>query len=103
MEAEPSGMNTSVRALADTFHERWLAANPFIASLYGITGYDDRVPDASLIGKREMLRLRGEAERRVGALFALPDFHAAVLDSGSLPMPVLDQKLRRWSAVQGSL
>jgi uncharacterized protein (DUF885 family) len=50
-----------------------------------------------------MLRLRGEAERRVGALFALPDFHAAVLDSGSLPMPVLDQKLRRWSAVQGSL
>jgi uncharacterized protein (DUF885 family) len=50
-----------------------------------------------------MLRLRGEAERRVGARFALPDFHAAVLDSGSLPMPVLDQKLRRWSAVQGSL
>jgi uncharacterized protein (DUF885 family) len=56
-----------------------------------------------LIGKRELLRLRGDAERRLGSRFALPEFHAAVLDSGSLPMPVLDDKLRRWSAVQGSL
>jgi uncharacterized protein (DUF885 family) len=56
-----------------------------------------------LIGKRELLRLRGEAERRLGSRFALPEFHAAVLDSGSLPMPVLAEKLRRWSAVQGSL
>jgi uncharacterized protein (DUF885 family) len=48
-----------------------------------------------LIGKREMLRLRGEAERRLGARFALPEFHAAVLDSGSLPMPVLADKLGR--------
>ncbi|HET6870441.1 MAG TPA: DUF885 domain-containing protein [Solirubrobacteraceae bacterium] len=50
------------------------------------------------IGKRELLRLRAEAERRLGSRFALPEFHAAVLDSGSLPMPVLDDKLRRWSA-----
>jgi uncharacterized protein (DUF885 family) len=50
-----------------------------------------------LIGKRELLRLRGEAKRRLGPRFALPEFHAAVLDSGSLPMPVLDEKLRRWS------
>ncbi|HKO26902.1 MAG TPA: DUF885 domain-containing protein [Solirubrobacteraceae bacterium] len=56
-----------------------------------------------LIGKRELFRLRGEAERRLGSRFVLPDFHAAVLDSGSLPMPVLDDKLRRWSAVQGTL
>jgi uncharacterized protein (DUF885 family) len=49
-----------------------------------------------LIGKRELLRLRDEAERRLGIGFALADFHAAVLDSGSLPMPVLEDKLRRW-------
>jgi uncharacterized protein (DUF885 family) len=48
------------------------------------------------IGKRELLRLRGEAERRLGSRFALPEFHAAVLDSGCLPMPVLEDKLRRW-------
>jgi uncharacterized protein (DUF885 family) len=51
-----------------------------------------------LIGKRALLRLRHEAERDLGSRFALPEFHAAVLDSGSLPMPVLGDKLRRWSA-----
>lgn len=56
-----------------------------------------------MIGKRELLRQRGEAERCLGSRFALPGFHAAVLDSGSLPMPVLEDKLRRWSAAQGIL
>lgn len=51
-----------------------------------------------LIGKRELLRLRDEATRRLGPRFTLPDFHAAVLDSGSLPMPVLEQKLHRWAS-----
>lgn len=50
-----------------------------------------------LIGKRELLRLREEAEQRVGSRFALPEFHAALLDSGSLPMPVLNDKLHRWA------
>ncbi|HZE06132.1 MAG TPA: DUF885 domain-containing protein, partial [Solirubrobacteraceae bacterium] len=54
-----------------------------------------------MIGKRELLRLRGEAERKVGSRFALPDFHAAVLDSGSLPLPVLEDKVRRWAASAG--
>jgi uncharacterized protein (DUF885 family) len=56
-----------------------------------------------LIGKRELVRLRGEAERRLGSSFALPDYHAALLDSGALPLPVLEDKMRRWSAGQGSL
>ncbi len=51
-----------------------------------------------LIGKREMIRLRGEAEGRLGSNFALPGYHAALLDSGSLPLPVLEDKMRRWSA-----
>jgi len=51
-----------------------------------------------LIGKREMIRLRGEAERRLGSNFALPGYHAALLDSGSMPLPVLEGKMRRWSA-----
>ncbi len=50
-----------------------------------------------LIGKRELVRLRDEAERRLGSGFALPAFHAAVLDSGSLPIPVLQDKIRRWA------
>jgi uncharacterized protein (DUF885 family) len=50
-----------------------------------------------LIGKRELVRLRDDASRRLGARFALPEFHSAVLDSGALPLPVLDDKLRRWA------
>ena len=38
---------TSARDLADRFHERWLRANPFAATMYGISGYDDLLPDSS--------------------------------------------------------
>jgi uncharacterized protein (DUF885 family) len=51
-----------------------------------------------LTGKRELLRLRDDASRQLGARFTLPGFHAAVLDSGSLPMPVLQDKICRWAA-----
>jgi uncharacterized protein (DUF885 family) len=51
-----------------------------------------------LIGKREIVRMRDDARRRLGPRFALPDFHAVVLDSGSLPMVVLDEKVRTWAA-----
>jgi uncharacterized protein (DUF885 family) len=51
---------------------------------------------AYLTGKREVLRLREEAERSLGSAFSLPQFHAAVLDHGSLPMMVLEQSLRFW-------
>ena len=51
---------------------------------------------AYLTGKLEILRLRDEARRALGGGFALPDFHSAVLDSGSLPMPVLEEKIRSW-------
>jgi uncharacterized protein (DUF885 family) len=53
---------------------------------------------AYLTGKLEILRLRDEARRGLGGGFALPDFHGAVLDSGSLPMPVLEEKIRFWTA-----
>jgi uncharacterized protein (DUF885 family) len=53
---------------------------------------------AYLTGKLEILRLREEARRALGGGFALPDFHGAVLDSGSLPMPVLEEKIHFWTA-----
>lgn len=49
-----------------------------------------------LTGKLEILRLRDEARARLGGAFSLPDFHAAVLDHGSLPMPTLDRSIRAW-------
>ena len=51
---------------------------------------------AYLTGKLEILRIREEAERRLGPAFSLPAFHAAVLDQGSLPMPTLARSIAGW-------
>ncbi len=52
--------------LADRFHRRWLEVNPFAATMYGIPGYDDLVPDESEAGERawrdEVERFLGEAD-----------------------------------------
>jgi uncharacterized protein (DUF885 family) len=46
--------------LADRFHRRWLEVNPLTATMYGVPGYDDLVPDESEAGERAW---RGEVER----------------------------------------
>lgn len=51
---------------------------------------------AYMSGKLEILRLRDESRRALGAGFSLPSFHAAVLDHGSLPMAVLETSVRHW-------
>src|SRR5580693_7438914 len=43
---------TAARDLADRVHRRWLEENPFAATMYGITGYDDLVPDESEAGQQ---------------------------------------------------
>ncbi|MGQ0661428.1 DUF885 domain-containing protein [Sphingosinicella sp.] len=52
------------------------------------------------IGQMTILRLRAEAEQALGNRFDLRDFHAQVLMSGSLPMPVLERKIRDWIATR---
>jgi uncharacterized protein (DUF885 family) len=52
------------------------------------------------VGQMTILRLRAEAEQALGPRFDLRDFHAQVLMSGSLPMPVLEQKIRDWIATR---
>jgi len=56
---------TAARDLAGRFHERWLHANPFAATMYGIPGYDDLLPDDSAEGQQawraEALRFLDEA------------------------------------------
>jgi uncharacterized protein (DUF885 family) len=49
--------------LADRFHRRWLEVNPFAATMYGIPGYDDLVPDESEAGEQAW---RGEVEQFLG-------------------------------------
>ena len=52
------------------------------------------------IGQLTILRLRAEAERALGSRFDLRDFHAQVLMTGALPMPVLESKVRDWIAAR---
>jgi uncharacterized protein (DUF885 family) len=44
-----------------------------------------------MVGRVEVERIRREAETRLGSSFDIKAFHSAVLDSGSLPLGVLDQ------------
>ncbi len=48
-----------------------------------------------MIGRLEIQRMRREAEARQGDRFDVRRFHSAVLDSGSLPLGVLDQVVAR--------
>src|SRR5215469_14542703 len=50
---------TDTRDLADRFHAGWLHANPLAATMYGIPGYDDLLPDDSEEGQQAW---RAEAE-----------------------------------------
>jgi uncharacterized protein (DUF885 family) len=54
-----------------------------------------------LTGKLEILRIRDDARRRLGQAFELPGVRAAVLDHGSLPMPVLARSVEDWLALSG--
>lgn len=47
-----------------------------------------------MVGRLEIQRMRAEAEQRQGAAFDVRKFHSAVLDSGSLPLGVLDELVR---------
>ena len=49
-----------------------------------------------LTGKREILAARALARTRQGPDFSLPAFHAALLDSGSLPIPVMHRRIGDW-------
>ncbi|HET7600451.1 MAG TPA: DUF885 domain-containing protein [Gemmatimonadales bacterium] len=53
------------------------------------------------VGQREILRLREEARRRLGARFDLRRFHDAVLRDGAVTLPVLAENVREWEQGQG--
>ena len=47
-----------------------------------------------MIGRLEIQRMRREAEQRQGEGFTVKKFHSAVLESGSLPLEVLDRVVK---------
>jgi uncharacterized protein (DUF885 family) len=54
------------------------------------------------MGQLKILELRERAQTALGPKFSLKAFHDVVLDSGALPMDVLDQQVDAWIAAQKS-
>ncbi|MDC7808112.1 DUF885 family protein [Luteimonas sp BLCC-B24] len=52
------------------------------------------------IGYKTILDLRAEAERELGTRFDQRPFHDTILDLGSVPLPVLEEDVRRFIAEQ---
>ena len=48
------------------------------------------------VGQLEILRLRQRAQQQLGSRFDIRAFHSLVLESGSLPLAVLETKVDRW-------
>ncbi|MXP11192.1 DUF885 family protein [Altererythrobacter halimionae] len=53
------------------------------------------------VGALKIQELRAKAERALGDRFDIRDFHAQVLDTGALPLPVLERKIDAWIAGGG--
>lgn len=48
------------------------------------------------IGQLKILALRAKAEKELGDKFDIKQFHNEMLDSGSLPLSLLEEKINRW-------
>ncbi|WP_129791654.1 DUF885 family protein [Sphingosinicella sp. CPCC 101087] len=48
------------------------------------------------LGELQIRRLRAEAEQRLGEKFDQRRFHDAILELGSVPLPVLEERIRRF-------
>jgi uncharacterized protein (DUF885 family) len=54
-----------------------------------------------LLGYHKMRELRARAESALGARFNVKDFHAVVIDNGSVPLAVLEKLVDEWIAGGG--
>jgi uncharacterized protein (DUF885 family) len=52
------------------------------------------------MGQLKILELRDKAKTALGPKFDIKAFHDQVLDSGALPMDVLEQRVDAWIAAQ---
>jgi uncharacterized protein (DUF885 family) len=57
---------------------------------------------AYMVGRREIVRLRGRAAGRLAAAFDLKQFHDLLLRVGMLPLPALARTVERWVERSGS-
>ncbi len=54
------------------------------------------------IGQLTILRLRKEAETTLGAKFDIKGFNDTVISAGSLPLPILEKRIKAWTAAKAA-
>jgi uncharacterized protein (DUF885 family) len=54
------------------------------------------------LGQLEILKLREEAQQKLGSKFDIRTFHDEVLGNGALPLNVLDEQVEAWISSQSS-
>jgi len=52
------------------------------------------------VGSLTIQRLRDKAKAELGDKFDIREFHAQVLNTGALPLQILEQKIDRWIAAK---
>jgi len=107
----------AIRLVVDTgVHEKRWTRQEMVDFFHRHTAMDERTiqtevdryiawPGQSLayeIGELEILKLRAEARQNLGDKFDLAAFHDVVLDSGAVPLDVLETQVRTWIAGQSS-
>ena len=53
-----------------------------------------------MLGQRKFLELRARAEKALGPKFDVRDFHAVVIENGSVPLAVLEKLVDEWIAAR---
>ena len=48
------------------------------------------------IGQLKIRQLRQQAQENLGEQFDIREFHRIVLESGSMPLALLEEKVNRW-------
>jgi len=101
----------AIRLVVDTgVHEKHWSRDQMVAYFHRYTAMDepnvqtevDRYiawPAQALaykLGQLEILKLRQYAKERLGTRFDIRAFHDEVLGGGTLPLDVLDQRIRKW-------
>ncbi len=103
----------AVRLVVDTgLHQRRWSREQAIEYFASVTGQPDGQVEAEveryalqpgqacayMVGMLEFLSLRDEARHALGTRFRYPEFHAALLADGPMPLPLLRSKMRAWIA-----
>jgi uncharacterized protein (DUF885 family) len=103
----------AVRLVVDTgLHAQGWSREQAIDYMRNTTGLDDGTVTAEVerymavpgqacaykVGQLKILELRDKARAALGPKFELKEFHAVVLESGPMPLTILEQQIDDWIA-----